>query len=71
MLGLSLLSFFSAAYTLFLYSYTQHGKIYYFNYSSYTGCLREYLILILHWLPLNLIIVKREPILLWLYLNSL
>jgi hypothetical protein len=33
--------------------------------------LREYLILILHWLPLNLIIMKREPILLWLYLNSL
>jgi NADH-ubiquinone oxidoreductase chain 4 len=71
MLGLSLLSFFRAAYTLFIYSYTQHGKIYNFNYRRYTGCLREYLILILHWLPLNIIIMKREPILLWLYLNSL
>lgn len=64
MIGLALLSFFSAAYTLFIYSYTQHGKIYNFNYSRYRGQLREYFILILHWLPLNFLIIKSEPILL-------
>nr|ACV92139.1 NADH dehydrogenase subunit 4 [Caenis pycnacantha] len=66
MIGLSLLSFFSAAYTLFMYSYTQHGKVYNFNYSSYGGQLREYLILMLHWLPLNFLIMKSEPLLLWI-----
>nr|QIJ99774.1 NADH dehydrogenase subunit 4 [Caenis sp. JYZ-2020] len=66
MMGLALLSFFSAAYTLFMYSYTQHGKIYIFNYSSYGGSLREYFILMMHWLPLNILILKSEPILLWI-----
>nr|QLY90287.1 NADH dehydrogenase subunit 4 [Caenis robusta]UJG45444.1 NADH dehydrogenase subunit 4 [Caenis robusta] len=65
MLGLSFISFFSAAYTLFMYSYTQHGKLYYLGYSSYGGQVREYLVLMLHWFPLNILIVKSDPILLW------
>lgn len=68
---LSLLSFFSAAYRLYLYAYTQHGKFYSGIYSFINGKIREYLLLLLHWFPLNLLIIKREICFLWLYLNSL
>nr|YP_010276172.1 NADH dehydrogenase subunit 4 [Ptecticus tenebrifer]UCU06677.1 NADH dehydrogenase subunit 4 [Ptecticus tenebrifer]UHY39288.1 NADH dehydrogenase subunit 4 [Ptecticus tenebrifer] len=60
MFGLALISFFSAAYTLFLYSYTQHGKLCSGFYSGSNGKIREYLILFLHWFPLNLLIMKSE-----------
>ena len=63
---LGFLSFFSAAYTLYLYSYSQHGKIYAGVYSCCMGYSREYLLLCLHWVPLNLLILKREPTILWL-----
>nr|QGL53134.1 NADH dehydrogenase subunit 4 [Leuctra fusca] len=66
MLALSLLSFFSAAYTLYLYSYSQHGKIYSGVYSHAMGYSREYLLLFLHWVPLNLLILKSEPCMMWL-----
>nr|YP_010398609.1 NADH dehydrogenase subunit 4 [Dendroctonus rufipennis]UQK95007.1 NADH dehydrogenase subunit 4 [Dendroctonus rufipennis] len=54
------LVFYSAAYSLFLYSYTQHGKVYsgIFSFSSVNS--REYLLLILHWIPLNLMFLKSE-----------
>nr|YP_010526955.1 NADH dehydrogenase subunit 4 [Marumba gaschkewitschii]QVT10989.1 NADH dehydrogenase subunit 4 [Marumba gaschkewitschii]UXR12292.1 NADH dehydrogenase subunit 4 [Marumba gaschkewitschii] len=58
MIMLMLISFFSAGYSLYLYSYTQHGKFYYGLYSFYTGVSREYLLLMLHWLPLNIMILK-------------
>lgn len=70
-LVLVFLSFFRAVYSLYLYSYSQHGKIYSGNYSFSIGYSREYLLLFLHWIPLNLIILKREFITLWIYLNSL
>nr|QHD47895.1 NADH dehydrogenase subunit 4 [Niponiella limbatella] len=66
MFMLAFLSFFSAAYTLYLYSYSQHGKIYSGVYSCAMGYLREYQVLFLHWLPLNLLILKSEPLMLWL-----
>nr|ALF04109.1 NADH dehydrogenase subunit 4 [Styloperla sp. YZD-2015] len=66
MLMLSLLSFFSAAYTLYLYSYSQHGKVYSGVYSCSMGVTREYLLLFLHWVPLNLLILSSEPCMLWL-----
>nr|YP_004021398.1 NADH dehydrogenase subunit 4 [Phobaeticus serratipes]BAJ24538.1 NADH dehydrogenase subunit 4 [Phobaeticus serratipes] len=50
------MSFFSAAYTLYMYSYGQHGSIYSGSFSFGVGYLREYLLLFLHWFPLNLII---------------
>jgi len=68
---LSFLSFFSAAYTLYLYSFSQHGKLFSGIYSFRGGKIREYLLILLHWLPLNLLILKRESCILWLYLNSL
>nr|QHZ87448.1 NADH dehydrogenase subunit 4 [Anotogaster sieboldii] len=66
MLGLSFLSFFSAAYTLYLYSYSQHGKIFSSSYSCKTGYFREYLLLFLHWIPLNVIILKSDLFFNWL-----
>nr|YP_009561689.1 NADH dehydrogenase subunit 4 [Scopura longa]QAT19800.1 NADH dehydrogenase subunit 4 [Scopura longa] len=66
MVALSFLSFFSAAYTLYLYSYSQHGKIYSGVYSCAMGYVREYAVLFLHWFPLNLLILKSEPFVLWL-----
>nr|ASY98135.1 NADH dehydrogenase subunit 4 [Sinomantis denticulata] len=66
MLFLMLISFFSAAYTLYLYSYSQHGMYYSGMYSSVSGYCREYLLLMLHWLPLNFLILKSDFVLNWM-----
>nr|AYW52164.1 NADH dehydrogenase subunit 4 [Lamiinae sp. 4 ACP-2013] len=66
MLFLGLISFFSAAYSLFLYAYSQHGGVYAGIYSIYMGSFREYLLLFLHWFPLNILILKGEIFMLWL-----
>nr|WFD61203.1 NADH dehydrogenase subunit 4 [Carrikerella sp.] len=58
MIFLVLVSFFSAGYSLYLYSYSQHGKLYSSIYSNSSGYCREYLLMILHWLPLNVLILK-------------
>lgn len=63
---LSLLSFFGAAYSLFLYSFSQQGNVYSALYSFSINYSREFLILFLHWFPLNLLILKRDICLLWL-----
>nr|YP_010389941.1 NADH dehydrogenase subunit 4 [Ahlbergia frivaldszkyi]UPU96035.1 NADH dehydrogenase subunit 4 [Ahlbergia frivaldszkyi] len=60
MMMLMLISFFSAGYSLYLYSYTQHGKLNLSVMSFYSGVSREYLMLFLHWLPLNLMILKMD-----------
>nr|UEN67849.1 NADH dehydrogenase subunit 4 [Pyrocoelia analis] len=49
------ISFFGGAYSLYLYSQTQHGEINQGLFSFSLGNIREYLLLILHWVPLNLI----------------
>lgn len=64
--SLAFLSFFSAAYTLYLYSFRQHGKLFSGLFAFSTGYVREYLILLLHWLPLNLLILKRDVCIFWL-----
>nr|UAM92172.1 NADH dehydrogenase subunit 4 [Deleaster bactrianus] len=66
MLFLMFMSFYSAVYSLYLYSYSQHGKLYSGNYCFCMGYIREYLLLILHWLPLNLLVLKGELMLLWI-----
>nr|QRW36249.1 NADH dehydrogenase subunit 4 [Deronectes costipennis] len=66
MIILMFLSFFSAVYTLFLYSFSQHGKVYSGKFSCSSGFIREYLLLFLHWFPLNLLIVKGEFFMLWI-----
>nr|YP_009512538.1 NADH dehydrogenase subunit 4 [Parum colligata]AXJ93092.1 NADH dehydrogenase subunit 4 [Parum colligata]WMQ52830.1 NADH dehydrogenase subunit 4 [Callambulyx tatarinovii] len=60
MIMLMLVSFFSAGYSLYLYSFTQHGNFYGGLYSFYSGVSREYLLLMLHWFPLNMMILKIE-----------
>nr|AYW52383.1 NADH dehydrogenase subunit 4 [Staphylininae sp. 1 ACP-2013] len=66
MIPLSLLSFFSAVYSLYLYSYSQHGKLNLGLYSFSMGLSREYLLLFLHWLPLNILIFKSGIFTLWI-----
>nr|YP_009350346.1 NADH dehydrogenase subunit 4 [Hypotermes makhamensis]AQP26844.1 NADH dehydrogenase subunit 4 [Hypotermes makhamensis] len=58
MFVLVLLSFFSAAYTLYLYSYSQHGLVYSGLYTCSLGYVREFLLLFLHWFPLNIIVLS-------------
>nr|QZK22151.1 NADH dehydrogenase subunit 4 [Amitermes sp. QLD_257] len=65
MFVLVLLSFFSAAYTLYLYSYSQHGSVYSGLYSCSLGYVREFLLVFLHWFPLNLIILKVDVAVFW------
>nr|QNE85885.1 NADH dehydrogenase subunit 4 [Ophiogomphus cecilia] len=65
MFMLCFLSFFSASYTLYLYSYSQHGKIFSSLYSCNVGYKREYLLLFLHWVPLNVLIIKCDLFFNW------
>lgn len=57
-IGLSLLSFFRAAYTLYIYRLSQHGLFYNCLFSCCSGKVREYLVLFLHWFPLNVLILN-------------
>uniref|UniRef100_UPI0030FEBFE0 NADH dehydrogenase subunit 4 n=1 Tax=Vanessa tameamea TaxID=334116 RepID=UPI0030FEBFE0 len=59
------ISFFSAGYSLYLYSFTQHGKYNMSMYSFYSGLSREYLMLLLHWLPLNILVLKIDYMMIW------
>nr|YP_009924716.1 NADH dehydrogenase subunit 4 [Araschnia levana]QNH68853.1 NADH dehydrogenase subunit 4 [Araschnia levana] len=65
MLMLMGISFFSAGYSLYLYSFTQHGKYNISMYSFYSGLSREYLLLFLHWFPLNIMILKIDYMMIW------
>nr|QXG82706.1 NADH dehydrogenase subunit 4 [Kyklioacalles sp. BMNH 1043787] len=60
------LVFYSAVYSLFLYSYSQHGKYYSGLYSFFQITNREYLLLFLHWIPLNVLIFKSEFLVMWI-----
>nr|QNG56361.1 NADH dehydrogenase subunit 4 [Phalacridae gen. sp. MJ-2020] len=66
MIYLAFLSFFSAVYSLYLFSYTQHGMMSMNNYYYILGMFREYLLLLLHYLPLNLLFLKSELLSLWI-----
>nr|YP_010701000.1 NADH dehydrogenase subunit 4 [Anopheles kunmingensis]WCI21215.1 NADH dehydrogenase subunit 4 [Anopheles kunmingensis] len=66
MIMLAFLSFFSAAYSLYLFAYSQHGKVYSGVYFFSVGTIREFLLLMLHWLPLNLLILKSSFCMLWI-----
>nr|AML26010.1 NADH dehydrogenase subunit 4 [Staphylinidae sp. BMNH 1274241] len=61
-----MISFFSAVYSLFLYSYTQHGQYYSGIYVFMGGNMREFLLLLLHWVPLNLLVFKAELFFNWI-----
>jgi NADH-ubiquinone oxidoreductase chain 4 len=59
-LPLIVISFIRAAFTLYLFAYTQHGTYNSGVYSFNSGSINEYLVLILHWVPINLLIIKSE-----------
>nr|ARH54827.1 NADH dehydrogenase subunit 4 [Trigonopterus sp. 6 AH-2016] len=65
MMILFFLIFLSAVYSLFLYSYTQHGKMYSGLYSFSQVNIREYLLLFLHWVPLNILFFNSENFSVW------
>nr|YP_009175507.1 NADH dehydrogenase subunit 4 [Phyllomimus detersus]ALG66359.1 NADH dehydrogenase subunit 4 [Phyllomimus detersus] len=66
MFMLVFMSFFSAVYSLYLYSFSQHGKMYSGLGACSGGLVREYLVLILHWLPLNLLVLGGNLWICWL-----
>nr|UGS80407.1 NADH dehydrogenase subunit 4 [Lachesilla punctata] len=66
MLPLGLMGLFVAAYSLYLFSFSQHGKFSESLLSFSMESTREFLILFLHWVPLNLIIVFSEVSLDWI-----
>lgn len=53
-------SYMGAVFTLFMFSFSQHGKSYIGNYSFIFPSFRELHILILHILPVNFLILKPE-----------
>nr|YP_009294937.1 NADH dehydrogenase subunit 4 [Filhollianassa ceramica]ANW37031.1 NADH dehydrogenase subunit 4 [Filhollianassa ceramica] len=57
-LGLALLSFISASYSIYLFSSSQHGVFFNSFYSYCPGKTQEFLTLLLHWFPLNVLILK-------------
>nr|YP_009443921.1 NADH dehydrogenase subunit 4 [Stimulopalpus japonicus]ATU07142.1 NADH dehydrogenase subunit 4 [Stimulopalpus japonicus] len=59
-------SFLSAGYSLYLFSRSQHGSLMNGIFSFVLISVREYMIMILHWLPLNLMIVNCEIFFYWL-----
>nr|YP_009441911.1 NADH dehydrogenase subunit 4 [Trypodendron domesticum]AOY40119.1 NADH dehydrogenase subunit 4 [Trypodendron domesticum] len=65
MLNLFILVFYSAVYSLFLFSYSQHGSGYSGIYSFSLPTIREFHLLFLHWVPLNILFLKSEIISLW------
>nr|YP_010878903.1 NADH dehydrogenase subunit 4 [Sambus kanssuensis]WHE42542.1 NADH dehydrogenase subunit 4 [Sambus kanssuensis] len=54
------MSFLSACYSLYLYSHTQHGAIPSSLMSISPNYISEYLLLTLHWIPLNFLILKSD-----------
>nr|YP_010850291.1 NADH dehydrogenase subunit 4 [Tomicus minor]WGH11782.1 NADH dehydrogenase subunit 4 [Tomicus minor] len=60
------LAIYSAVYSLFLYSFTQHGKFYSGIYSYQMVSSREFLLLFLHWVPLNLLFLLSDMLFMWI-----
>nr|YP_010032421.1 NADH dehydrogenase subunit 4 [Cicadetta abscondita]QOW07736.1 NADH dehydrogenase subunit 4 [Cicadetta abscondita] len=58
MILLVLSSFMSACYSLYMFSYTQHGMFFSSLFSFNSGSVREFFLIMMHWIPLNLIIFK-------------
>nr|YP_001468382.1 NADH dehydrogenase subunit 4 [Culicoides arakawae]BAF80284.1 NADH dehydrogenase subunit 4 [Culicoides arakawae] len=62
---IALLSFFSAAYSLYLFAISQHGSLFSLSLTFNSPSVRENLVLMLHWVPLNLLILKSDFCVLW------
>nr|DAZ91299.1 TPA_asm: ND4 [Crypturopus inflatus] len=51
------LSFFSACYSLYLFSLVQQGSYLGTKSGFHSGCVLEYMVTLAHWLPLNMMVV--------------
>nr|UAM92184.1 NADH dehydrogenase subunit 4 [Geosesarma faustum] len=69
MFSLMLFSFFSASYSLYMYSLSQHGIFFSSLYSCSSGKVNEYLVLFMHWFPLNMLSLNLNLISGVMYLN--
>nr|YP_009643410.1 NADH dehydrogenase subunit 4 [Physopelta slanbuschii]APO08827.1 NADH dehydrogenase subunit 4 [Physopelta slanbuschii] len=58
-------SFFSCCYSIYLYSITQHGSLYSGFLVGNSGFLCDYLLLIYHLFPLNVLFLKIDIFILW------
>nr|AHA52483.1 NADH dehydrogenase subunit 4 [Capitonius sp. QL-2013] len=58
MIFIFLITFFSTCYSIYLFSYSQHGKLFSNTLIMKFINIREFIILILHWLPLNILFVN-------------
>nr|YP_002970615.1 NADH dehydrogenase subunit 4 [Laccotrephes robustus]ACJ69529.1 NADH dehydrogenase subunit 4 [Laccotrephes robustus] len=58
-------SFLSCCYSIYLYAVTQHGSLYGGFRGVSSGNVREYILIFLHWFPLNFIIMKVDIFSLW------
>lgn len=56
--SLGLISFFRGAYCIYLYSFSQHGKSLFGAGRFRSGKIVEYLVVVNHWIPMNLIIIR-------------
>nr|YP_009654779.1 NADH dehydrogenase subunit 4 [Molipteryx lunata]QCI09334.1 NADH dehydrogenase subunit 4 [Molipteryx lunata] len=65
-LFLALSSFLSCCYSIYLYSITQHGELYSGLIYESGGVLREYILLFMHWLPLNFLFFKIDIFTFWI-----
>jgi NADH-ubiquinone oxidoreductase chain 4 len=66
---LIVISFIRAAFTLYLFASTQHGQYNASVYGFTSGSVSEYTLLAMHWVPVNLLILKADLFI--LYLGSL
>nr|QLY90339.1 NADH dehydrogenase subunit 4 [Hydropsyche angustipennis] len=66
MFFLMFISFFSAGYSLYIFAFSQHG-VYFKGLFDFSGInIREFLLLFLHWIPLNLLILKIDYFFFWM-----
>nr|AFI54755.1 NADH dehydrogenase subunit 4 [Sastragala edessoides] len=63
---LMLASFISCCYSIYLYSITQHGLMYSGLLKLSNISVREYLLILFHWFPLNLLLLKFDILSLFL-----
>nr|YP_010381769.1 NADH dehydrogenase subunit 4 [Perotrochus quoyanus]UDL72157.1 NADH dehydrogenase subunit 4 [Perotrochus quoyanus] len=63
---LGLMSFLSAVYSLFLYTVTQHGGSPKFTYPFSTVKGSTFTLLMLHWVPVNFLILKSDVFCMWI-----
>nr|QKK69319.1 NADH dehydrogenase subunit 4 [Rhynchium quinquecinctum] len=56
MIYLMIMCFLSVAYSLYLFSFTQHGNMNFMNFSFLSISVKEFIIIFIHWFPLNTLI---------------